>query len=133
FRLKMWMGGIECFAESRGEWLVHPDHRGHKLWQRVGNVTPADTPLLFGWSMVPAHAVRGIGWATAPLTPFLRLLDAGALVEHFTRSRGLASVGKVASAAARILSAPFRHAPTDQNRKLVRLDSFDERADKLWE
>ena len=133
FRLKMWMGGIECFAESRGEWLVHPDHRGRKLWRRVGFLQPADTPILFGWSLVPAHAIRAIGWTVGHLAPLLRVFDAGPLAEHLTGSRRLASIGAAASAAARVACAPFRRARGDRRGTVVRLNSFDDRADGLWE
>jgi hypothetical protein len=131
-RLKMWMGGTECFAESRGEWLVHPDYRGRKIWHRVGNALPANTPILFGWSMVSTRAVIGIGWETERQRALLRILDAGAIVEHLTHRSRLASIASAASAAARIASAPF-HSLRGNRAKVVRLHSFDDRADALWE
>lgn len=61
FRLPMWMGGIECLAEGRGEWIVHPDHRRQKLWRRVGTLQPTDAPILFGWARsIPSRAAIGI-------------------------------------------------------------------------
>jgi hypothetical protein len=132
FRLKMWMGGIECLAEGRGLWLVHPSHRGHQLWRRLGQTLPDDVTILFGWSMLPARPVNSIGWTTASLTPLLRVLDAGPLIGQLTHSRRLASIGRSVSAAARAASAPFRSTGNNRSDTLVRLSAFDHRADALW-
>ena len=133
FRVRMWMGGIECLAEGRGLWLVHPDYRGHKIWRRVRDVLPAEVAILFGWSLVPVRPVIDIGWTTESLMPLLRVLDAGPFVEHFAHSPRLASIGAAASAAVRIAGTPFRRARSRANGSVVRLNSFDDRADALWE
>ena len=133
YRLKMWMGGIECFAEARGEWLVHPDYRGRKLWRRVGNVLPAEVPMLFGWSVVSAQAVRAIGWATEPVRPMLRVLEAGPLVEQLTRSPRLASIATALNTAARVASESLHRVRRGRSDKVLQLDSFDDRVDVLWE
>ncbi len=132
-RLRMWMGGIECFGEARCEWLVHPEHRGHHLWRRVGTLQPADIPVLFGWSRIPGAAALEDEWVSEPITPLLRVVDCGPLIEHFTNSRSLASIGAAASAAGRIAGAGFRRAPGNRNRAVVRLNAFDGRVDALFD
>jgi hypothetical protein len=31
FRLRLWMGGIECLGENRGTWIVHPEYRRRNM------------------------------------------------------------------------------------------------------
>jgi hypothetical protein len=133
FLLKMWMGGIDCIGEGRGEWVVHPDHRGQNLWRRV-KVKPAIVPpVQFGWSRLPARVNAGVKWLSDPVRPLVRVLDAGPLVAHFTHSRRLAPIGTFASATARFASKPFRRIPGSRNNTVVRFDAFDGRIDSLWE
>lgn len=130
FRLKMWMGGIECFAESFGDWVVHPDQRGQKLWRRVGRPQGSDAAVLIGWgrSFSPAFVARR-KWAVERFTPLIRILDPGPLVEHFTHSPLLGSIG----AAAWVAGAPLRRRSASRGSARTRLDAFDDRADALWE
>ena len=132
FRLRMWMGGIECLGAARGLWMVHPDHRGHKIWQRFGVFQAADTPIIFGWSTVPGRVVAPQGWYSEPLRPLVRILAAGPLLEGLTHSPVLGSIGAALNAATRAASAPIR-ARGNRDGSVVRLKSFDDRADVLWE
>jgi hypothetical protein len=131
FRLRMWMGGIECAGEGRGGFVVHPDHRGKKLWQTVGtqDLKRSFAPVQFGWSRLPPHVGESLGRPSDPIRPLMRILDAGPLVEHLTRSQILASIGTGASKAFRVVSAPMRR----DRGKVVHLNSFDDRADRMWE
>ena len=133
FRLKMWVGGIECIGECRGTWVVHPDYRGRNLWRRVNYSQPTDPPILIGWSRLPARVSMGVDWVSDPVRPLLRVLDAGPLLAHFTHSRRLASIGTSASAAARMVSEPFRRTSHGRSGAVVRLDAFDDRVDAPWE
>jgi hypothetical protein len=133
FLLKMWMGGIECVGASRGGWVVHPDYRGRNLWQRL-KVKPAIVPpVQFGWSRLPARVNAAVNWLSDPVKPLLRVLDAGPLVAHFTRTRQLAPIGTFASAAAHLVSKPLRRTAGSRNHTVVRFDVFDGRIDALWE
>jgi hypothetical protein len=130
FRLKVWMGGIECFAENRGAWIVHPDYRGQYLWRQVMSLPPLDTPIRMGWTRLPPRVQKKIKWLSDPVRPLLRVLNAGALVAHYTHLPGVTSIGTAASAAARLATAPFRSRP---DAAIIPLDAFDDRVDSLWE
>jgi hypothetical protein len=133
FRLKMSMGGIECGAESFGNWVVHPDYRGQNLWGRVGTVPGSDAALLIGWSVAWSRStLLRNKWITTRYNPLIRILDPGTVVEHFTHSRLLGSLGAGAGAVARAAAAPLRGYASGAI-AAVRLESFDERADALWE
>jgi len=131
FRVRMWMGGLECLGAARGLLMVHPDHRGDKLWQRLGIVQATDTPAIFGWSTLPGRVLGALGWHREPLTPMVRILAAGPLVEWLTHSPVLGSIGAALNSAARAASAPLR-ARGSRSGAVVRLKSFDDRADALW-
>lgn len=133
FRLNMWMGGIECLAECSGDWVVHPDFRRQKLWRRVGAMQPNEAAILFSWSRLPARVAVGLKWTIEPLTPLLKILDAGPLVEHFTHSGLLAAVGASASAVARVAGTPLRRLRGGRSGARRRLEVFDDSVDALWE
>lgn len=133
FRVKMSMGGIECFGESRGVWLVHPRHRGHHLWRRVLTVQAPDTPILFGWSRVPGRAAVDDKWVVERITPMLRVLDLRSLIKHFTNSRWLSAIGGGVSAALRLAGQLPGHTRGDRSHLVVRLSSFDDRVDTTFE
>lgn len=133
FRVRMSMGGIECFGESRGVWLVHPKHRGHHLWRRVGTLHSPDTPILFGWSRVPGRAAVEDQWVVERITPLLRVLDLRSLIEQFTNSRWLSAIGGGVSAAARLAGELPGHARGDRSHPVVRLSSFDDRVDAIFD
>jgi hypothetical protein len=128
--LKMWMGGIECVGASRGAWVVHPDHRGQNLWQRVKSNPAIVPPVQFGWSRLPPRVNAGVKWLSDPLRPLIRVLDAGPLIAHFGRSEWLAPLGTLANVALRLTAKRFRRI---RNHTVVRLDAFDGRIDALWE
>jgi hypothetical protein len=130
FRVKLWLGGIECFAEDRGAWMVHPDYRGQYLWRQVMPLPPLDTPIRMGWSKLPLRVHQKVKWLSDPVRPLVRVLNAGALAAHFAHLPGVISIGAAASAAARLAAAPFRAKPDPA---VIRLDSFDDRVDALWE
>jgi hypothetical protein len=127
-RLRMWMGGIECFGESRNDWIVHPDFRKQNLWRRAKALKATESPILFGWSQRGPALYTRFKWVGDPVRPLIRILDAGPLLAHFARSGILASVGTGVSHSMRIFTQPSR-----RNSTVVRLDRFDERADALWE
>ncbi|HVN29771.1 MAG TPA: hypothetical protein VMT64_14845, partial [Candidatus Binataceae bacterium] len=132
-RLKMSMGGIECGAESFGNWVVHPDYRGQNLWGRVGTVPGSDAALLIAWSVAWSRStLLRSKWVTTPYNPLIRILDSGPVVEHFTHSKLLGSLGAGAGAMARAVAAPLRRR-RNPGGAVVRLEAFDERADALWE
>jgi hypothetical protein len=133
YRLRAWMGGIECVAESRGDWVVHPDYRRKRIWDRVG-VPISDVPVAISWGRFFSITSGGrVGWTADPVTPLLRILDAGSLLEHFTHSRLLGLLGAGASASARLVSTPFRRERRDRDGSVVRLGGFDDRVDALSE
>ncbi len=129
YRLRMWMGGIECTAEARGAWVVHPDFRGRDLWKRAGRVPHPFAPVQFGWSRLPPRVGASFDRSTDRVRPLVRVLDAGPLVENFAHSPLLASIAGAASTALRIASSPLRRT----RGTVVRLGAFDERVDPLWE
>ncbi len=61
----------------------------------------------------------------------MRILDARPLVAHFTRSRGLGSIASGVGKAAHIATAWAVRRKRQE--AVVRLESFDDRADSLWE
>jgi hypothetical protein len=133
FRLPMWIAGIQCMAEHRGEQVVHPDYRRQKLWQRVKLRHSSDTPIAFAWAgEISTRSAMGGGWLPGPMTPLIRVLDAGPLIERFTHSRLLGSIGTGASTAARLAGAPMRRWRSSQLGVRVRLDAFDDSVDALW-
>src|SRR5579872_675776 len=133
FRLNMWMGGIECLAECSGEWVVHPDYRRQKIWRRVGAMQPNEASIFFSWSRLPARIAVGLKWTIEPMTPLLKILHAGPLIEHFTHSGLLASIGAGASAAARVVGTPLRRLRGRRDGARRRLEVFDDSVDALWE
>jgi hypothetical protein len=130
FRMRIWMGEIECMGETRGTWVVHHDYRHRDLWRHVNALDATDAPFLFGWTRRPARAYTKIKWFGDPVPPLMRVLDAGGLLARYTRSRHLARIGTGASTAALKLSRPLRRAG---NGSVVRLESFDDRVDALCE
>ena len=129
FRLRMWMGGIECPGEGRGTFITHPDYRGRNLWRNIGNLKRPFTPVQFGWSRLPPRVGERLGRLSDPVRPLIRIFDVGPFFEYFARSRFLGSIGTAASTAVRVASSPLRRARGG----VVRLDSFDDRADRFWE
>jgi hypothetical protein len=126
-RLRMWMGGIECFGESRGDWIIHPDSRKQNLWRRSQALNATASPVLFGWSQRGPALYTRFKWVGDPVRPLIRILDAGPLLAHFAHSSILAAIGVGASRAIRFFTEPSKRTST-----VVRLDRFDERADALW-
>jgi hypothetical protein len=127
FRLKLSMGGIDCFAENRGAWIVHPDYRGRDLWRRMMVLPDLDTPIRLGWSRLPRRVQKRIQWLCDTVRPLVRVLNLGALAAHFTHLPSLAAMG---AAAARAAGAPLR---PRSDASTIRLDAFDDRVDALWE
>ena len=107
FGLQMWMGGIVCPAEGRGTWMVHPDYRGRNLWRGVKTFRKGDPPIHIGWSRLPPRVTRNVSYSSNAVRPLIRVLDAGPLLEYFTHSSRLASIGAVASAAVRLAATPL--------------------------
>lgn len=128
FRLRMWMGGIECAGEGRGAFIVHPDYRGRNLWLNV-KVQHAFAPVQFGWSRLPPSVTGRLKRPSDPVRPLVRILNPGPLLEYFSHSPLLASIGTAVSTTFRVTSSPLRRARGD----VVRLKAFDYRADRLWE
>jgi len=134
FRVPMWMAGIQCLAEHRGEQVVHPDYRRQKLWHRINIKQSSETPIAFGWGReISIRAAMLSGWQPGPMTPLLRILDAGPLLERLAHSRLLGSIGAGATAAVRAAGAPLQRWRSSHLGARVRLDSFDESVDALWE
>jgi hypothetical protein len=129
FRVQMWMGGIECGGEARGMWMVHPEYRKQNLWVKVKSRRPDIAPVQFGWTLLPGYVGMRQNRPTDPLRPLMRVLDAGPLVGYLTHSRGLAALGTAITNAARVGSSPLRSI----RRTPLRLASFDDRVDRLWE
>ncbi len=131
FSLPMSMGGIEYPGSGRGAWIVHPDYRGRNLWQQVRSIRPTDPPVQIGWSRLPARVSVNVSFLSDAVRPLMRILDPGPLVAHFTRVRGLGSIASGLSKGARIATA----FASRRNRQgmVVRLQSFDDRADSLWQ
>jgi hypothetical protein len=129
FRLRMWMGGIECVGEGRGTWVVHPKYRGRNLWRPL-IASASSAPIQIGWSRLPPRVQRGIDWFSNPVRPLIRVLDGGAFLAEVVFRRHLASTGARTTATVR---SPFDapHAPSQC--AVIRLDGFDDRADALWE
>jgi hypothetical protein len=67
------------------------------------------------------------------MTLMVRVLDAGPLIEHFTRSDFLGAIGTGVSKVARMACAPLHRRRSSAVGARVRLDSFDESSDALWE
>jgi hypothetical protein len=133
FRLKMWMGGIECFGEGRGAWAIHRDYRKQNLWRRSNSLRATDSPILFGWSKLGPNAYKKFKWVGDPIRPLLRILDPGPLIASFAGSGRLAALGAGATAAARFVSQPLRRTIGSRRPAVVRLDAVDDRVDALWE
>jgi hypothetical protein len=131
FRLKMWMGGYECFGEGRGSWVVHPDYRGRNLTKRI-NARTTYAPVQFGWTHLPSGVPARVGFHLDPISPLIRILDAGPLIEHFTHSHYLAILGRLAHAPLRLALRPLESASRSSGGAVTRLDRFDNRADELW-
>ncbi len=129
FGLPMWMGGIECHGEGRGIWVVHPDYRNQNLWLKVKSSRPNFAPVQFGWTRLPGYVALRQNRPSDPLRPFLRVLDAGPLIDRFTHSRALAWLGTAATTVVRSVSSPLHRS----SGTVARLNSFDDRADRLWE
>ena len=122
YRLRMWMGGVECPGEGRGAFITHPDYRGRNLWRNIGNLKRPFTPVQFGWSRLPPRVGERYGRLSDPVRPLIRILDVGPFFEYFAHSRFLGSIGTAASAAVRVAATPLRRGRGD----VMRLDSFDE-------
>jgi hypothetical protein len=137
FRVKMWMGGAVSDGEGLGIWVVHPSMRGRKLWQRAQTGRAAQqvvrSPVVLGWTRLPKRRDLRLGARAEHLRPLVRVLDAGPLLERFAHSRALGKIGAGATAAARLVSHPFRRRSNNRDGKVVRLEAFDDRVDVLWE
>jgi hypothetical protein len=131
FRLRLWMGGIECLGENRGTWIVHPEYRRRNMWARIGALQATDSPVLIGWSRLPPRVVASVEFGNDPLRPLLRILDAGPLAAHITQLPSFASIGAAASAAGRMIARPFRRTRDRRNGVVTRIEAFDERVDEL--
>jgi hypothetical protein len=129
FRLRMWMGGIECVGEGRGTWVVHPKYRGQNLWRPL-IAQSISAPIQIGWSRLPARVTRGIHWFTNPVRPLIRVFNAGTLLARLVSRRHIASNGTQTTA-----SVPSHLDPPlpPSQRGVIRLQGFDGRVDALWE
>jgi len=134
FRVPLWAAGTKCMAENRGDQVVHPDYRRQKLWQRVNLKQSVETPIALGWSGdISTRAAMVGGWVPGPVSKLWRVLDPGPFIERFTHSRLLGSLGAGAGAASWGAGAPLRRRRDRQVGARIRLDSFDESVDALWE
>ncbi len=79
---------------------------------------------------MPHQVTRRTGYFSDAVRPLVRVLNVGALLEKFTHSRILGSIGSVASAALPQASASRAGG---QSSAVVRLEAFDDRVDRLWE
>jgi len=131
FRLRMWMGGIECVGEGRGTWVVHPKYRGQNLWRPL-IAHASSAPIQIGWSRLPPRVQRGINWLSNPVRPLIRVLDAGALLAHFIFRRRFASI-PIRTRTTATIPSPLRGASRPLESAVIRLEAFDDRADVLWE
>jgi hypothetical protein len=137
FRVKMWMGGEVCDGEALGDWLVRPSLRGRNLWQRALAIAPGrevvKAPVLFGWTRLPPRVGIRVGVLDTPLKPLVRILNPGSMLRHLMRSASLKTLGAGAATAARLLSSSLRPRSRIGDGKIIRLSSFDDRIDSLWE
>jgi len=131
FSLPMWMGGIECTGECRGTWATHPAWRGRGLWSRVDDLMLEGAPVLIGWAHVPAKVSRIVKFGNTPVRPLVRVLDAAAMIAHFTRSRAPQWVGWAANLLARA-TLPLPRRNNSAPGSVVRMQTFDDRFDALW-
>jgi hypothetical protein len=132
FRIPMWMGGIECEAECRGSWIVHPDYRGRSLWRQFNKRAFHDAPeIQIGWTQLPTRAMSR-KYASNPVRPLIRILDPGSVTAHIIRVPGLGAILSTAGKLGRSLSA-FRFTRESGPGSVVRLGAFDDGVDALWE
>jgi hypothetical protein len=133
FRLPAWVAGSVCEVENLGTWVVHPDYRRRRIWERVDDGVVYQAPIAIAWGrrLSARHGVN-TGWTPSQMNALLRVLDPAQVVEHFSGSPALASVAAAAHSMARVIAQPFR---SDRHRDgtIVRLEVFDERCDDLWE
>jgi hypothetical protein len=133
FRLPAWIAGSLCQVENLGTWVVHPDYRRQGIWWRVDNRQVYQAPIAIAWGRrLSAHIGTKGGWVPSQMNAMLRILDPGQMIEHFSGSRVLASLGAAAHTATRVITYRFRHSPF-RNDTAVRLGGVDERCDSLWE
>jgi len=123
-------------SNTRGRVVAHGwsilNYRGRNLWRQVKSVRQTDPPVQIGWSRLPARVSNNVNFLSDPVRPLLRILDSGPLVALLTRSRRLASIASAVSKGVRIATAAFG-TRRDRRDAVVRLESFDDRADSLWE
>jgi len=134
FRLPLWVAGSQCIAELRGDTVVHPDYRRQKLWRRARLEQPLETPIVIGWAgEIATRASISYGLVPGLMTPLVRVMNAGPLIERFTHSRLLGSIGAGAAASTRFVTAPLRRRRSSKVGARIRLDAFDDSVDRLWE
>ena len=132
FRLPSWVAGTECEIENLGTWVVHPDYRGQRIWGRVDNEQIFRAPIAIAWGRRQSARIGSkLGWAPTQMNAMLRILNPAQVIEYFSGSHVLASLGAAAHAATRVITGPFRRSA--RHSSIVRLERIDERCDALWE
>ncbi len=134
FRLPTWVAGSVYQAENLGDWVVHRDYRRQRIWDGVDSGPIYRAPIAMAWGRSRSARIgKHTGWTPATMYSLVRVLDPAQIIDHFTRSRVLASLGGGIATATRAVAKPWRGASRDRSSAVAHLDEFDDRCDVLWQ
>ncbi len=133
--LRVSVGGRECWVACACDLVIHPEHRGRGLSRQIFVQHRIDHPVVFGWlNELSFRSIRPISTArSARLTPLVKPLDFGPLLQLATGNRLLSHWGGLLAAAARRLTRPLRRQPALPGVTINQVTSFDQRVDVLWQ
>jgi GNAT superfamily N-acetyltransferase len=127
--------GSEHLAHHGCDLLVHPAYRGRRLSAHLRDRDLIDSPIHFSWQNEASYRVaRRDGTAGIPFVSLVRPLDIARVVRGRLGEHRLGRVtGAVVGRALRHMPLFRRHVAVVPEVAVTRIQSFDERYDRLWQ
>lgn len=126
--------GREYLGHQGCDLVIHPDHRGRALSSRLrGHRDRLRSRIHFSWqNEASQRAASRDGKAGVPFTPLVRPLDLARLARRALGGGRAGAAAAIAGRAVQRLSS-LRRRVVAPGVTLARVDSFDERFDRLWQ
>ncbi|HEY6421593.1 MAG TPA: GNAT family N-acetyltransferase [Candidatus Binataceae bacterium] len=142
------VGGTQQWVSVECDWIVHPDYRNRHFSFRMANRLRSEYVLGVGWRGVNAQRIvdnrddavgpkqnssQPFPTAAKRLVPLVKPFDWRYLATRYTQSGFLRSAAKLLASGAGPLRRVFAGRALIPGVSVVRIESFDDAVNRLWE